>query len=96
MSVTLDEAIRALPEILERLERIETQNVELKALLQGAQPETVRKGYDVNDLKARGYGERQARYILRTHGLKAAGRRYRITHEKLIELENKGEGNGNG
>lgn len=90
---TLDEAIRALPKILERLEKIEAQNAELRALFQGAQPDSVKKGYDVNDLKERGYGERMAYHILRAHGIKMHGRRYRISHEKLIEVEN---GNGNG
>lgn len=89
---TLDEAIRALPEVLEAQKRIEAKQDLIISLLQGAQPETVKRGYDVDDLKARGYGEREARRILRTHGLKAHGRKHRITHEKLLEVENnKGE-----
>lgn len=87
-SGSIDDALRALPAILSELKELRRENAELKALFQGAQPEHVKKGYDVNDLKARGYGERMAYHILRTHGIKMHGRRYRITHEKLVELEN--------
>ena len=93
MSVTLDEAIRALPEILERLKRIEAEVADLKRMYLGAPSDTgPRMFYDANDLKERGIGRDEAYRVLRRYCQPKAGRRLRITHEQLMDYYSSREG----
>ena len=83
---SIDEAISAMPLILERLERIEAQNIRLENMLRAKASGLERPVYDVNGLQELGYSKDEAYAILRSYGNKRGGR-YRVTWDRLLDYQ---------
>jgi hypothetical protein len=85
--MSLDETLRALPQILERLERIEAQNGRIEAILSTESGSNLdRPVYDAKGLMELGFSKHQSYAILRAYGNKRQGR-LRITKARLLEYE---------
>ena len=78
----LDEAIRAYPEILERLKVIEANQERIISLLSANQSGLVRPLYDIDQLMELGISRNHGYDLLRDYGKRVKGR-LRITQEQL-------------
>ncbi len=84
--MSFEEFLKAAHAILERLERIEAQNVRLENMLRAKGNGLERPVYDATGLQELGYSKDEAYTILRSYGNKRNGR-LRVTWDQLLDYQ---------